>query len=186
LRERTDYSGEFDPGLSFGDFSKETLVKVLGVYAKLYQTVDGLWYTSVKERSGNEEAVACDFRVWQKQTPYEMARLCRALKIERDGVSGLMKALQLGPWCFTHELGFEIKDRNAAILTVSYCPTLEAIEREGNGRESRICGHVDLEAKKRLARFFHPEMTVRPLRLPPRQDRDGLCCQWEFRVPASE
>jgi len=185
VTERSDYSGEFDQGLGFRDFSKEILIKLLSVYAKLYQTVDGLWYTAVKERSGNEEAVACDFWVWQKQTPYEMARLCRALKIERDGVSGLMKALQFGPWCFTHKMGFELRDKNTATLTISYCPTLEVIEKEGNGREARICGHVDFEAKKRLARFFHPEMTVRPLKLPPRQDKEGLCCQWEFQVPAA-
>jgi hypothetical protein len=184
--ERTDYSGEFNPALRFEDFSRETLIKLLGAYAKLYQTVDGLWYTSVKEKFGNEEAVGCDFWVWQKQTPYEMARLCRALKIERDGVAGLMKALQFGPWCFTHKLGIELNGRNAAILTISYCPTLEVIEREGTGREGRICGHVDFEAKKRLARFFHPMMEVRPLRLPPRQEKDGVCCQWEFRIPASE
>lgn len=186
MRERNDYRGDFDPSLKFQDFSNDTLIKLLGVYAKLYQTVDGLWYTSVKERVSNDEAVSCDFWVWQKQTPYEMARLCRALKIKRDGVGALMKALQFGPWCFTHKLDFEVSNKNTGILTVSYCPTLEVIEREGNGREERICGHVDFEAKKRLARFFHPEMKVRPLKLPPRQLKEGICCQWEFRVPACE
>ena len=181
--ERVDYSGEFDPDLRFEDFSKDTLIKLLGVYAKLYQTVDGYWYMSVKERASNEEALACDFWVWQRQTPYEMARLCRALRIEKDGVLGAMKALQFGPWCFTHKLGIEFKGKDSAVLTIDYCPTLEAIEREGNGREQRICGHVDFEAKKRLAAFFHPDMEVSPLKLPPRRSAEEICCQWEFKIP---
>jgi hypothetical protein len=184
VKERADYSGEFDPNLRFQDFSKETLIKLLGVYAKLYQTVDGFWYTSVKERVSNEAALACDFWVWQRQTPYEMARLCKILKIERGGVIGAMKALQSGPWYFTHKLGIEFNGKDAAILTITYCPTLEVIEREDNGRERRICGYVDFEAKKRLAAFFHPAMEVVPLKLPPRENKkDGVCCQWEFRIP---
>ena len=73
--ERVDYSGEFDPDLKFEDFSKDTLIKLLGVCAKLYQTVDGYWYMSVKERAGNEEALACDFWVWQRQPSRGCTRL---------------------------------------------------------------------------------------------------------------
>ena len=182
MRELSDYTGEFDPNLRFEDFSKETLVKLLGVYAKLYQTVDGFWYLSVKERMNNEQAVACDLWVWERQTPYEMARLCKVLRIKRDGVASAMKALQVGPWSFTHKLGIEVRDKNDAILTISYCPTLEVLEREGNGREQSICRQVDFAAKRKLASFFHPSMEVVPLKLPPRESKHEICCQWQFKL----
>ncbi len=94
MKGLTDYSGEFDPELRFEDFSKETLVKLLRVYTKLYQTVDGIWYLSVKERINNRDAVACDLWVWERMYRIEMVRLCKTLNIRRDGVVSLIKALQ--------------------------------------------------------------------------------------------
>jgi len=40
---------------------------------------------------------------------------------------------------------------------------------------------VDPKIKKKFASFFDPAIDVVPLRLPPRQERNGICCQWEFR-----
>jgi hypothetical protein len=57
VKELNNYDGEFDPSLRLENFSKETLVKLLGVYAKLYQALDGFWYLSVKDRVNNEEAL---------------------------------------------------------------------------------------------------------------------------------
>ncbi len=182
MKDLNDYSGGFDPDLRFEDFSKETLVKLLSVYAKLYQATDGMWYLSVKERVSNREAVACDLWVWDKMHRFEMARLCKALKIRRDGVAGLVKALQFGPWQFTHEIDLELRGKHSAIMTISYCPTLEALEREGEGREQSICREVEPAIKQKVAKFFHPSMEVSALRLPPRQTRE-ICCQWEFNLP---
>lgn len=181
MKERTDYRGEFDPNLKLEDFSKETLIKLLGVYARLYQAVDGFWYLSVKDRVSNDAALACDLQVWSQQTRYELARLCKVLGIRRDGVAGVMKALQVGPWSFTHDLRIDLKSSESAVLTIAYCPTLEALEREGTDREESICRHVDPEIKRKFAAFFDPDIEVVPLRLPPRQEKDGVCCQWEFR-----
>ena len=182
MKELNNYCGEFDPSLRLEDFSKETLVKLLGVYAKLYQAVDGFWYLSVKDRVNNEEAIACDLWVWEKQIPYEMARLCKVMRIERNGVVSAMKALQVAPCSFTYRLGIEVKDENNAVLTVRYCPTLEALEKEGKGREQSICRQVDVAAKQKFAKFFAPSMEVVPLKLPPRKNKDEVCCQWEFKL----
>jgi len=127
--ELTDYSGEFDPNLNLTDFSKETLVKLLGVYGRLYQALDGFWYLSVKDAVNNDVALKCDLQVWSKQTQYELARLCKVMRIPRDGVTGVMKALQIGPWSFTHDMRIDLKSKDRAILTIAYCPTLEALER---------------------------------------------------------
>jgi hypothetical protein len=180
-KEPTDYSGEFDPNLNLQDFSKGTLVKLLGVYARLYQALDGFWYLSVKDAVNNDIALACDLQVWAKQTQYELARLCKVMRIPRDGVAGVMKALQVGPWFFTHDMRIDLKTNDRAVLTIAYCPTLEALEREGSGREASICREVDPQIKRKFASFFDPAIEVVPLKLPPRQGKDGICCQWEFR-----
>jgi hypothetical protein len=67
-------------------------------------------------------------------------------------------------------------------LTVRYCPTLEALEKEGKGREQSICRQVDIAAKRKFAKFSASSMEVMPLKLPPRKGNDEVCCQWEFKM----
>lgn len=59
---------------------------------------------------------------------------------------------------------------------------LEALEKEGNGRESEICGMVELKAFEGYASFFNSGIETRPLKLPPRENKDEICCQWEFKL----
>ena len=182
MAELTDYAADFDSHLRFQDFSRDVLVKLLGMYARIYQRLDGFWYMSVKERVSNEEAVACDLWVWKRQVRQEMKNLTRLLKIEVDGVVSAMKALQVSPWGFSHKFSAEFPDDNTAILTFTYCPALEALETEAEGREQTICGVVDLAVKREFAAFFGPGIKVTPLKLPPRESGEDICCQWEFRL----
>ncbi len=55
-----DYSGEFKPDLKPSDFSYEALEKLIKTYGQLYKALDGFWYLALMEKSGNDEALACD------------------------------------------------------------------------------------------------------------------------------
>ena len=59
---------------------------------------------------------------------------------------------------------------------------LEALEKEGGGRESQICRMVEPQVFKGYASFFNPRIETKPLKLPPRKRKDGICCQWEFKL----
>lgn len=177
-----DYSTQFDPDLRFESFSREVLVKLLRLYAQLYQKLDGFWYLSAKERVNNDEALACDMRVWERQTKQEISGLTKLLKIEGNDVMSMMKTLQVGPWGFTHKFRVEFADINDAVLTFTYCPALEALEKEGEGREQTICRVVDPVVKRRFAGLFNPAIKVVPLKLPPRESGEEICCQWRFRL----
>ena len=186
MGELRDYSGRFGPDLTCADFSQDVLVKLLRLYAQLYYRLDGFWYMSVKEKITHADALACDMWVWERQTWQEMSRLARLLKIDGGGVVRAMKALQVSPWAFSHRFHVEFKDENDAVLTFTYCPTLEALEREGQGREENICRIVDPVVKRRFAAFFDPAIEVIPLSLPPRHGTDQICCQWEFRLERAD
>ena len=156
MEKLNDYSGQFIPDLKPGDFSAGALSELLGLYSRLYAAVDGFWYLAVKERIDNEEALACDLWVWEKLCRYEMKKIVAQLNIQGNDVVALMKALQLVPWSQNMECEIEIKNQNSAVYTVKRCRTLEALEKEGEGRELKICRTVEPGILKCYASYFNP------------------------------
>ena len=182
MRKLDDYSGEFLRDLKFSDFSSDTLAELLTLYCKLYMALDGFWYLTIKERISNEEALACDISTWERASKYEMAKITKQLNIQGKDVIALMKAIQITPWLQQTQFEIDVKNHNNAMLTVIHCPTLDALEREGEGRENEICNMVDRRLFKDYASFFNPNIEVKCLKLPPRKSKDEICCQWEFNL----
>ena len=175
-----DYSGEFIPEIGFESFSKDALIGILKTYAKLYSAVDGFWYLSIMERFNDDEALACDMWVWERAVNYELDRLTRLLKIQGNDVISLMKSFQLSPWFWVFKYQMEIKDNNHALLTITDCPTLRALEKEGTGREQKICKIVEPMIFQKYADYFNSDIEVQYLKIPPRKNKDEICCRWEF------
>jgi hypothetical protein len=152
------------------------------MYGKFYIAMDGFWYLGVKEHIDNETALKIDLRVWDKVARYELKRLAKMAGIEGDGIDAVFKFLQIVPWMQVTEFRAELESPTRGILTVTKCSILEALEREGQGREADICSQVDTAALRAYARFFNPDIKVEPLFLPPRDDREGICCRWKFTL----
>jgi len=178
LASLTDCSGDFSPQLQLSEFSHDTLVRLLTVYSQLYIAMDGFWYLAVMERHGNDEALACDMRAWERVAKYEMKRLTEILNINGHDVVAFMKALQLTPWCQKTQYEMEIESPNRATFTVTYCPTLDALEKEGKGRQVPICAEIEPKIMGWYASFFNPEIKFEPLTPLPRQNREDACCRW--------
>ena len=66
MSELIDYSGKFDPEFSHDKFTKETLLNLVKAYSEYMRRIDGFWYLTVKDKWGNDEAIDCDLRVWEK------------------------------------------------------------------------------------------------------------------------
>jgi len=175
-----DYSGDLVPGLKLEDFSPRALAGLVKLYAKLYIAMDGFWYLTLKERLGDKEALACDIAVWEKNTRYDVARLKRQLKIRGRDVASLMKIFQLCPWCMQMEYDIDIRDEDNAVFTTTRCPTLDALEAEGKGREAEICRVVEPVIMQGYASALDPDIEVKCLEAPPRESKDDICCQWQF------
>ncbi len=182
MKKLNDYSGELLPDLKFSDFSPDTLADLLTLYSKLYLALDGFWYLTVKEKLGNEAALACDLEVLKKVANYEMVKVTELLNIGGSDVVAVMKAMQTTPWFRNTEHEIEIENQNAAVLTITHCATLEALEKEGKGRENEICRIVEPIVFKHYASFFNPNIEVRCPKSPPRKSKDEICCQWEFTL----
>ncbi len=183
MSQQQDYSGEFRPDFRFSDCSPEFLGGLLSLYGRSYIAIDGFWYTGVKEHVSNETALKVDLWVWDKISRYELKRFAAFAGIKGDGIDAVFKFLQLVPWMNVTEFRLELQSPKRGLMTVTKCSILEALEREGQGREKDICSLVDSAVLRKYATHFNPAMRVEPLFLPPREKKDGLCCQWEFTLP---
>jgi hypothetical protein len=182
MKELVDYSGKFDPRFSHDKFTKETILKLLKAYNEYILRIDAFWYLTVMNRWGNDEAVDCDIKVWEKAQLWEVQTISSLLNVHGDDVATLMKYMQVSPWMWIYRYDIDFKNSNHAILTINHCPSLLSIEKEGTGREKRICREVEPRLMGIMAHFFNPKIQVVPLKLPPRTDYNDCCCQWEFKL----
>ena len=182
MRKFRDYSGQLDPNIKLEDFSKDVLVKLIKMYGKLYLAVDGFWYLSVKEKFNNDIALACDFWVWRKQCKNEMGKITKLLNIQGKDVVSFFKAFQFSPWIWNMEYKMEVKNSNLGLLTVIQCSTLEALEKEGQGREKTFCKEVEPIMFKMYVDCFNPKIEVNYLSVPPRRNKGKVACRWQFKM----
>jgi len=183
MQRLIDYSAEFISDLRLSDFAPETLVRLLTLYARLYLAMDASWYYAVSQTLGNEEALTCDIKAWERLSQYEMAVIKRELKIRGNDVIAFLKATQICPWFQLIKSKVELLNENRATLTVTHCPTLDAFEQEGKGREKQICHIVEPGIFKGFASAINPDIEVECLKIPPRNNKDEICCKWEFSIP---
>ncbi|MFC1970253.1 DUF6125 family protein [Chloroflexota bacterium] len=177
-----DYSGEFNVNLKYEDFSKELLLEALRAYAQYAYRVDAFWYLTVKGRMGGEEAAACNLQSMEKAVRYEVETVRQLFNIQENDVAGLMKFQQTRPWSWILTNEYELKSPNHAVFTVVRWPILEGMEKEGEGREQFTCHEDHVKAIGLIAGCFNPGIKVEPLKLPPRNSKNEIACQWEFKL----
>jgi hypothetical protein len=182
MKELTDYSGDMLPEINFADFSRETLEKLLILYSKLYIAIDGFWYMTVMDKVGNDIALDCDIKAWMVMSKYEKKRIGEALKIEGNNVRSFIKTLQFSPWFIHTKYTVEMPDSDSAIMTVTYCPTLDALEKEGKGRQKDICSVFEPKVFSNYASLFNQKIETRCLSPLPREKQENVCCKWSFKL----
>lgn len=176
-----DYSGAFAPTITWNDFTRETILDGLDLYRRLFLAIDGFWYLAVKDRCGENVAMSCDLWVWDKYIRYELRRLTKVLNIVGSDLEALFKALQMSPWAGNLEFVIDFQGGNCGRLRITKCPTLQALVKEGQGRERYFCREVEQPMFEMYARYFDREIKVIPLRIPPETLESEVCCEWEFR-----
>jgi hypothetical protein len=182
MYEMKDYSQEFKPDLKPEDFSKEMLAELLKMYGRLYRAVDGYWYLAAMDKMDEKAATDLDFLVWEKMAKYEIEKLTKLLNIVGDDIPAFMKYFQLSPWVMNLECRMEVYNARSGLLTVDRCYTLEALEREGKGRDNDFCRVVETKMFDMWAAAFNPNIRFVPVKLPPRKSKDEISCQWKAEI----
>jgi hypothetical protein len=194
MAELNDYSGEYKPDLKFEDFSKEALIKLLLEYQKILTRLDGYWMGLVAEKYGYKEACAFEGAVWKFMVGYDADRISKAMNIQGNNVETFLKYQQLTaglpkavtPAGAQAACRIEMKDPNHGVITIEDCRALAYWEKEG--REDWIntfCRQEEPAIVEAYARHVNPAIKMTALKLPPREKKEDISCQWEFKLEES-
>jgi hypothetical protein len=186
VSELKDYSGSYIPDVEYDLFSREMLIKLIVELNRAVIMMDGFWQTRIAKMYGNEQGDALGTEVWSKEYPrHIIPRIMKVLNIQGNDVETLMKYWQLDPSMGKGVLKWEIEliSKNHAVWTVTHCPALLYMEKEGKGREALACTKLEPAAIQAYADVVNPKIRIRPLLIPPRKDKDVTPhCQWEFKL----
>jgi hypothetical protein len=92
--------------------NREELLALLEIYAKNWLAMDGVWFQSVEQKFGMEEAVAHDENAWRSFSKIEAERIKKFLRLpERAGIEGLKRALAFRLYAAINEDELSAKTR---------------------------------------------------------------------------
>lgn len=181
MGDMNDYAGPFRADLSWECFSEEMRLKGLDLYRKMFLAVDGFWYLAAKERFGNEVAMELDLWVWEKHMRYELKHLTRMFNITGQDVEAFFKVSQLMAVAGNIKMEMELLTKNHGIMRATHCPTIDALVKEGAGREQNFCRVIEQRMMDFQTAFFNPNMKAVPIRIPPETLGCGIYCEWEIK-----
>jgi hypothetical protein len=173
---------KFKPDLNLSDLDSSALLNLLQVYSKLYLAMDASWYAAVEQKFDEKAALDCDVNAWERMSQYEMALVKRGLNIKGRDLRAFLWTLKLSPWYQLIEAEIELQDDRHATLVVTNCPSLNAFEQEGKGRENQICRVVEPRIFGGFAKAINPAIQVKCLKAPPRCNQNEICCKWAFAL----
>lgn len=162
--------------------TRQELVDLVKLSSRMILALDGFWYLSVKDLGGNDRALEVDNRVWEKVMKFYVDELARLLGVEGRDVADYMKVMQPRPEGLVLEETVELRSRNDAVRSVTYCPTIVAMEKEGQGRDAIHCMAACARMREKHTSLFNPAIRVTCLKKPPRQGKDDIFCQFQYRI----
>jgi len=168
--------------LKLEGLSRDELIDLVKLSSRMILAVDGFWYLSVKELAGNDKALDRDNWVWDKVMKFYVSELARLLNVRGRDVADYMKVMGPRPEGLHIAERVEVLNRNEAIRTVIYCPTIAALEKEGQGRDAIHCSATCAAMRSRHSKLFNPAIEVIRLKIPPRNSEDDIFCQFRYKI----
>lgn len=187
MTEMKDYSGPFQPDLTFDDFSKEFLLKLIQVWQWSWIQLDASFFDQILKRSDMETAFECDTEMWLQVAERCNPRYAKIAKIPLTNAIDCHKVLQLP---LDNSMGtiygntYDIKDEFHSTFTVVKCPSLEWCEKNDPTRIVPMC-HV-LERKVIDKYKVNMDVKLTALKLAPRESPEEPACQWELKLDVPE
>ena len=95
MPELDDLSGSFNPNITYKDFSKDFLLKLIQVWQYAWLHMTEAWYDAVKDRFGSQAADECETQAWVRIGERVNPRYAKVANIQLNTVVDSLKAIQL-------------------------------------------------------------------------------------------
>jgi hypothetical protein len=158
--------------------TKGDLFDLLILSGGFISAMDGLWFLAVKEAHGDAEAMRLDLDVRERYAHLLAKRVRRQLEPSGSGIEMVRQVIEMDPSFLANEYEISHLSKDRMFLRVNRCVVLEAMER--SGRKELLCEATTGSYFRSIARELEAEVSVHPIKLPPRNSPDEACCEWLF------
>ncbi|MFW9907033.1 MAG: DUF6125 family protein [Candidatus Thorarchaeota archaeon] len=163
------------------DLPRDILEKLVDVYAKAWQAMDGAYFLSLEKKYGMDIAIEMDKEAWRIFSPIEAERIMKEFDIPKNGgLSSLEKALRFRVYAVLNEQSIERKSENSLLFTMNACRIQAARNRKG--LPDFPCKQVSIIEYEEFAKTIDPRIRTVCKFCPPDNHPDNAFCQWEFSL----
>lgn len=163
--------------------SKEQLIELIDIYSKNWLAMDGVWFQSVEQRLGMDEAMLHDAEAWRRFTVIEAKRIKDFLGLpDNSGIEGLAKALKLRFYANINKDDITIEGNTLTYTSVD-CRVQRARERKG--MPFHPCKSVGIIEYSGFARAIDERFTCECISCYPEITDSTCCCKWRFTLNVS-
>ena len=164
-------------------YTKEELIALIELYSKNWLAMDGVWFQSIEQKYGMEEALCHDAQAWRRFTVIEARRIKAFLNLEeKAGVEGLKKALGLRFYANINEDKIET-DENTLTYSAIHCRVQTARQRKG--MQWHPCKPVGLIEYREFAKVIDERFSCECMSCYPDISDESCCCKWKFTLHES-
>jgi hypothetical protein len=165
----------------FDDLSKEMLLKIIDVYAKAWQAMDGAYFLALEKKYGMDVAIEMDKEAWRLFSPIEARRIMKEFDIQQDGgLDSLDKALIFRVYARLNKQSSEKVDDKTLIFKMNECRV--QVARNRKGLPDFPCKLVGMIEYEEFAKTIDPRIKTRCIACPPDPHPDEYYCAWEFTL----
>jgi hypothetical protein len=163
------------------NLTKENLLELIDIYSKNWLAMDGVWFQSIEQKYGMDEAIEHDKNAWRHYTEIEAARIKKFLQLpERSGINGLERALSFRIYSNINDDEITVQNNNVLIYRTLDCRVQNARKRKG------LCFHpcksVGLIEYTYFAKTIDDRFTCEAISCYP-DITDSTCnCSWKFTL----
>ncbi|MFX1561623.1 MAG: DUF6125 family protein [Promethearchaeota archaeon] len=163
------------------DLPREQLLKIIDVYAKAWQAMDGAYFLALEEKYGMDVAIEMDKEAWKTFSPIEARRIMKEFDIPSNGgLKSLEEALRYRVYARLNKQSTEWVDKNTLQFTMNACRI--QVARNRKGLPDFPCRQVGEIEYSFFADTIDPRIKTRCVFCPPGKHPDDAYCRWEFTL----
>ncbi len=160
--------------------SREQLIELIEIYSKDWLAMDGVWFQSVEQKFGMEEAMEHDRNIWKSFTVIEAQRIKEFLGLpERAGIEGLKRALSFRLYANLNK-DETIVDGHVLSYRVLECRVQTARKRKG--MEYHPCKSVGVIEYGDFAKTIDDRFPCECISCYPDVTDETCNCAWKFTL----
>ncbi len=188
MSHRNDYAGPLDPAFDLGALSRPALARLGREYMLCAMMHDRALLPPIGQRFGPDAMTDVAIDEWMGSSPIYNERNRRLLGIEGDGVSAILKGLQLdigAPHQFL-DFQFELVSEQLGYFWLPYCGAYEYVRDLSRGNEkaiTQLCHHMEDTTFDATVMAVNGRARCTPEHRPPlARGHSGPMCRWKVSI----